>query len=93
MNKEAVVAVVVLVVVVLVVVLDGKQRNITRYTSFLDASTHLYMRVCPSVGPSVGNAFLDASTHLYKRLCPSVGPSVRRSVVRGPSRVFFNRGN
>ena len=29
---------------------------------FLDASSHLYMRVCPSVGPSVR---------------PSVGPSVR----------------
>ena len=24
------------------------------FTSFLDASTHLYKRVCPSVGPSVG---------------------------------------
>ena len=32
---------------------------------FLDASSHLYKRVCPSVGPSVR---------------PSVGPSVRRSV-------------
>ena len=32
---------------------------------FLDASTHLYKRLCPSVRPSVG---------------PSVGPSVRPSV-------------
>ncbi len=31
---------------------------------FLDASSHLYLRVCPSLRPSVG---------------PSVGPSVRRS--------------
>ena len=34
---------------------------------FLDASTHLYMRVCPSVRPSVR---------------PSVHPSFRRSVTR-----------
>ena len=34
---------------------------------FLDGSTHLYMRVCPSVGRMVG---------------PSVGWSVRRSVMR-----------
>ena len=27
---------------------------------FLDASTHLYMRVCPSVGPSVAWFFLTA---------------------------------
>ena len=45
---------------------------------FLDASTHLYMRVCPSVGPSVG---------------PSMGPSVvrpwvRRSVGRSVTRFF-----
>ena len=48
------------------------------YYTFLDASTYLYKRVCPSVRPSV-------------RL--SVGPSVRRSVRRsvGPSvrNAFF----
>ena len=35
------------------------------FSWFLDASSHLYKRVCPSVRPSVG---------------PSVGPSVRPSV-------------
>ena len=57
---------------------------------FLDASLHLYKRVCPlvglAVGLSVGNAFLDASSHLYKRVCPldrrSVGPSVRNAFVK-----------
>ena len=29
------------------------QRKINQYFVFLDASTHLYKRVCPSVGPSV----------------------------------------
>ena len=61
--------------------------------SFLDASSHLYKRLCPSVRPSVGRLvgwsvgppFLDASSHLYKRcfrpsVGPSVGPSVRPSV-------------
>ena len=37
----------------------------TGWNLFLDASSHLYKRVCPSVCPSVG---------------PSIGPSVRRSV-------------
>ena len=65
---------------------------------FLDASLHLYKRLCLSVGPSIHQQFakinnnhqttlLDASLHLYKRLClsarPSVGRSVRPSV--GPS--------
>ena len=35
------------------------------YTALLDASTHLYMRVCPSIGWSV---------------CPSIGPSVYPSI-------------
>ena len=35
--------------------------------SFLDASTHLYMRLCRSVGPSV-----------RRSVGPWVGPSVRR---------------
>ena len=39
---------------------------------FLDAPSHLYKRVCPSVRPSVRPS-----------VCPSVRPSVRRSV--GPS--------
>ena len=38
---------------------------------FLDASSHLYKRVCPSVGPSVGPS-----------VRPSVGLSVRPSVRR-----------
>ena len=25
-----------------------------KYQGFLDASTHLYKKVCPSVGPSIG---------------------------------------
>ena len=36
-------------------------ENIRRVTEFLDASSHLYKRVCPSVHPSV---------------CPSIRPSV-----------------
>ena len=44
---------------------------------FLDASTHLYKRVCPSVRRSVGPSVRRSD-----------GPSVRRSV--GPSRVFLN---
>ena len=31
--------------------------NYTRLYPFLDASSHLYKRVCPSVGPSVCDAF------------------------------------
>ena len=38
---------------------------------FLDASSHLYKRVCPSVGPSVGPS-----------VRPSVGPSVRDAFVK-----------
>ena len=81
-------------------------KETEEYAAFLDASTHLYKRVCPFVHPSicwlVGNLFSflylqlvsffsDASTHLYKRVCPFVGPSVRRSV--RPSvhhALFFN---
>ena len=59
--------------------------------SFLDAPSHLYKRVCPSISPSVGpsplfkciipltnhdTSFLDASSHLHTRVCPSVGPLV-----------------
>ena len=32
-------------------------ENLNTIQIFLDASTHLYKRVCPSVGPSVRNAF------------------------------------
>merc|ERR1719259_1054259 len=39
------------------------------FDDFLDATTHLYKRSCPSVGPSVGPS-----------VRPSVGPSVRPSV-------------
>ena len=39
-------------------------RHAISQNGFLDAFSHLYKRVCPSVGPSVR---------------PSVGPSVRRS--------------
>ena len=39
------------------------------FVQFLDASSHLYKRVCPSVRRSVGPS-----------VCPSVRPSVRRSV-------------
>ena len=38
------------------------------------------------------NVFFSCKKQLYKMLCPFVGPSVRPSV-RGPSRVFLNRGN
>ena len=43
---------------------------------FLDASSPLYKRVCPSVGPLV---------------CPSVGPSVGLSVTSYFSLVSFTR--
>ena len=47
-------------------VIQDRDASYVVYTAlFLDASSHLYKRVCPSVRPSVG---------------PSVGPSVRRSV-------------
>ena len=38
--------------------LEAEERYRLGLTRFLDASTHLYMRVCPSVRPSVGPAFL-----------------------------------
>ena len=41
-------------------------KEIKDFSRFLDASLHLYKRVCPSVGPSV---------------CRFVGPLVRRSVI------------
>ena len=48
---------------------------------FLDASTHLYMRVCPSVvRRSIGNVFLVANKRRYNPLCLSVRPSVCLSV-------------
>ena len=40
--------------------------EVTVFLFFLDAFSHLYKRVCPSVRPSVG---------------PSVGPSVRHTRV------------
>ena len=47
-------------------------------TWFLDASMHLYKRLCPSfrrsVGPSIG---------------PSIGPSVRPSVRRSVTKCYF----
>ena len=46
---------------------------------FLDASSHLYTRVCPSVGRSVGRS-------VGLSVCRSVGRSVRPSV--GPLCVF-----
>ena len=49
---------------------NKKKQYSTRQTTqgFLDASSHLYMRLCPSVGPSVGP--------LIRR---SIGPSVMHS--------------
>ena len=41
--------------------------NISSPSRFLDASTHLYKRLCPSVGPSVR---------------PSVGPSVGHAFLK-----------
>ena len=46
------------------------------------SGTHLYKRVCPSIGPSVGPS-VSPSVH------PSVGPSVRWSV--RPLRLCENR--
>ena len=37
--------------------LTGVRNNFANV--FLDAATHLYMRVCPSVRPSVGPAFFS----------------------------------
>ena len=43
-------------------------RVIEEKTVFLDASSHLYQRVCPSVGssvgPSVGNAFFFLNSEI-----------------------------
>ena len=49
---------------------------------FLDASSHLYMRVCPSVGPSVRPS-VRPSVHLsvYPPVRPPVCHSVRPSVL------------
>ena len=49
--------------------------QVLRNLRFLDASTHLYMRVCPSVRPSVRPS-------VGRSIRPLVGPSVRRFVVR-----------
>merc|ERR1712240_966519 len=46
--------------------------------SFLDASSHLYMRVCPSVGPSVR---------------PSVRPSVTLSFKTGKSMILIDNND
>ena len=76
------------------IVLPGMQFE----KSFLYASTHLYNRVCPSVGWSVSRSvgrspvFRCVHASLYEGLSvrgPSVAPSVSRSV----RNVFFsNRG-
>ena len=71
------------------------QSVLTSFCSllFLDASSHLYQRVCPSVRPSVSPSVhliggrrgpLDASSQLYKTVYRSIGLSVHRSV-RGTS--------
>ena len=36
--------------------------------SFLDGSTHLYMRVCPSVGRSVGRSIRPSVTRYFQLL-------------------------
>ena len=44
---------------------------------FLDASSHLYKRVCPSVGPSVGwlvAFFLIAKMKVFLHVCHQGGP-------------------
>ena len=41
--------------------------NITGPAPFLDASSHLYERVCPSVRPSVGHAFVKNKGNQYFR--------------------------
>ena len=54
---------------------DTKNNFILTIKSFLDASTHLYKRLCPSVRWSV-----HCSVRLLVR--PSVGPSIRGSIKR-----------
>ena len=36
--------------------ISSNALSCSQYTSFLDASTHLYKSLCPSVGPSVGRS-------------------------------------
>ena len=43
---------------------------------FLDASTHLYMRVCPSVVPSVGPAFFKRGNRVKIRRLPRPGAGI-----------------
>ena len=63
--------------------------NLSRSFLFLDAATHLYKRVCPSVGPchvcknrrNIVRALERASSDLYCP-CPSVAASVGRLHIR-----------
>ena len=61
---------------------------------FLDASWHLYNRVCPSVIPSVRPSFRPSvRPSIRPSVRPSIHPSVRPSVCPSvrPSIIFFSR--
>ena len=55
---------------------DSEMENQGHVFRVLDASTHLYKRLCPSVGPSVRRSVRPS-------IGPSIGPSVRK--------VFFSK--
>ena len=44
-----------------------KERNGREESTFLDASTQLYKRLCPSVGPSVG-PFMGPTVRLFSNI-------------------------
>ena len=56
-----------------VIIVGKSTANLSFFLVFLDATTHLYKRSCPSVRPSVG---------------PSVRPSVRMSRVIFERRIW-----
>ena len=60
------------------------------FISFLDASTHLYKRVCPSGGPSVGHAFVKKVENGWCKLEHSRPNNFR---VRNFSKLKINMRN
>ena len=63
----------------------------TNRLSFLDASSHLYKRVCPSVRRSVGRWVGDAFA--FRASMSDLGPCIRMSVAlqRGNASLLISR--
>ena len=60
---------------------------------FLDVSSHLYERVCPSVCPSVcWSVRWSVCPSVHPSICLSVGPSIGPSFGPSVTRLFFEFG-